>query len=228
VSSFTTLSTPHGGTPLARFFLSVWGQRMLQLQNLFTLSVLRFGRLPLSVAFRFGALLSRVDDRMGFRQTLLDQLFTQLLGDFSAGRQETLGRFFSEVGRDVSLIPELTSEGIGAFNTFTPDRPGVRYGSVVTQARPPIMRAPVGGARPVRPAHPHRLQPAARPHEPHAGGGPAPLTPSSTPRCSPRTVGCRAPPPATACHPHPLPSVRTAARYRRVYACQKSPGARAK
>ena len=59
VRTVVTVSTPHAGTPLASFFLGLFGQQILQLLSLFTVYVLRFGRLPLSVAFRLGHLLSR-------------------------------------------------------------------------------------------------------------------------------------------------------------------------
>lgn len=140
VRSVVTVSTPHAGTPLASFFLGLFGQQILKLLSLFTVYVLRFGRLPLRVAFRLGHLISRADDQLGWKQTLLDQLFDQLLGDFSADRREAVSRFLGDVGKDTSLIPQLTPEGIDLFNAGCADRPGVRYGSVVTQARPPSLR----------------------------------------------------------------------------------------
>jgi hypothetical protein len=88
--------------------------------------------------------MSRVDDQLlGWKQTLLDQLFDQLLGDFSADRREAVERFLQDVGMDTSLIPQLTPEGIDLFNAGCEDRPGVHYGSVVTQARPPSLRTRV-------------------------------------------------------------------------------------
>jgi len=141
VRTVVTVSSPHAGTPLASFFLGLFGQKLLQLLSLFTVYVLRFGRLPLSVAFRLGSLLTRWDEQLGFRPTLLDQLFEQLLGDFSLERREELVRFLGDVGNDASLIPQLTPEGIDLFNASCQDRPGVRCGSVITQARPPSLRA---------------------------------------------------------------------------------------
>ncbi|MDY7232203.1 esterase/lipase family protein [Hyalangium rubrum] len=140
VRTVVTVSTPHAGTPLASFFLGLFGQQLLKLLTLFTVYVLRFGRLPLKVAFRLGHLLARADNQLGWKQTILDQLFDQLLGDFSADRREALSRFLGDVGKDTSLIPQLTPEGIDLFNAGCADRPGVRYGSVVTQARPPSLR----------------------------------------------------------------------------------------
>ena len=124
VRTVVTVSTPHAGTPLASFFLGLFGQKLLQLLSLFTVYVLRFGRLPLSVAFRLGSLLTRWDEQLGFRPTILDQLFEQLLGDFSAERREELVRFLGDVHQDASLVPQLTPEGIDLFNASTKDRPG--------------------------------------------------------------------------------------------------------
>ncbi|WP_224365023.1 esterase/lipase family protein [Hyalangium versicolor] len=144
VRTVVTVSTPHAGTPLASFFMGLFGQQILKLLSLFTVYVLRFGRLPLKVAFRLGHLLSRADGQLlGWKQTILDQLFDQLLGDFSADRREAVSRFLADVGNDTSLIPQLTPEGIDLFNAGCEDRPGVRYGSVVTQARAPSLRTRV-------------------------------------------------------------------------------------
>ncbi len=141
VRTVVTVSAPHAGTPLASFFLGLFGGQILKLLSLFTMYVLRFGRLPLRAAFRLGHVLSRADEKLGFKATILDQLFEQLLGDFSAERRDAVTKFLGDVGRDTSLIPQLTPEGIDLFNAGTTDRPGVRYGSVVTQARAPSLRA---------------------------------------------------------------------------------------
>lgn len=141
VRTVVTVSTPHAGTPLASFFLGLFGGQILKLLSLFTMYVLRFGRLPLRAAFRLGHILARADDQLGWKPTILDQLFAQLLGDFSAERRDAVAKFLADVGSDTSLIPQLTPEGIDLFNAGTEDRPGVRYGSVITQARPPSLRA---------------------------------------------------------------------------------------
>jgi hypothetical protein len=143
VRTVVTVSTPHAGTPLASFFLGLFGQQILKLLSLFTMYVLRFGRLPLRAAFRLGHVMARADNQIGWKSTLLDQLYDQLLGDFSAERRDAVAKFLGDVGRDTSLIPQLTPEGIDLFNAGTVDRVGVRYGSVVTQARPPSLRARV-------------------------------------------------------------------------------------
>jgi hypothetical protein len=137
VRTVVSVSTPHYGTPLASFFTGIFGPQMLQLLSLFTVYVLRFGRLPLPLLFRLGGLLAQVGTQLGWKQTLFEQLFRQLLADFSPSRQAALTRFFREVTTDQGLIPQLTPEAMAVFNASTPDRQSVRYGSVVTQAPKP-------------------------------------------------------------------------------------------
>jgi hypothetical protein len=136
-----TVATPHRGTPLASLFMSVLGQRLLRLLSLSTIRVLRYGRLPLSLVLKLGAVFARVDRHLGVNSALLDQLFGQLLADFSVGRRRAIGRLFAEVSRDRTLLAQLTPEALDVFNAAARDRPGVRYGSVVARARPPGVRS---------------------------------------------------------------------------------------
>src|SRR5438093_3531386 len=142
VTTVITVATPHHGTPLASFFASLLGQRLLRLLSLWTVYVLRFGRLPISVVVKLGALFARLDDHVGLNSVLLDQLFGQLLADFSPTRRGAVETFFTEVSKDQALLPQLTPEGMDVFNATVRDRPGVRYASVVTRARPGATHPP--------------------------------------------------------------------------------------
>lgn len=137
VRSVVTLATPNHGTPVASFFNSLFGQQLLRLLSLGTIYVLRFGRLPTSVLLKMGAVVARVDNLVGWRNNVLDQLFAQLLEDFSPERRQAVERFLGDMGADQALLPQLTPEGIDVFNAATGDRPGVRYGSVISYARRP-------------------------------------------------------------------------------------------
>ena len=141
VRTVVSVSTPNLGTPLATFFNTFFGAQLLELLSVFTMYVLRFGRLPLGLFFRMSGVLVRLDENLGWKDTVLDQLFSQLLADFSRERREALTQFFSEVRQDRSLIPQLTAEGMDLFNPGCTDRPGVRYGSVLTQAKAPTVRS---------------------------------------------------------------------------------------
>ena len=50
-------------------------------------------------------------------------------------------RLLDEVAIDQALLLQLTPEAMDLFNATTSMRPGVRYGSVVTCARPPGLRS---------------------------------------------------------------------------------------
>jgi hypothetical protein len=137
VRTAVTVATPHHGTPLAAFFASLLGQRLLQVLSLATISILRFGHLPVSALIQLGAVIARMDGLFGLNSALLDELFAQLLSDFSPERRRALSAFFREVGGDQALLVQITPEAMEVFNACTQLRPGVRAGSVVTRARPP-------------------------------------------------------------------------------------------
>jgi triacylglycerol lipase len=137
VRTAVTVATPHHGTPLAAFFTSLLGQKLLQVLSLATISMLRFGHLPVSAVVQLGAVVARLDGLFGLNSALLDEIFAQLLADFSPERRRALAAFFGDVGGDQALLTQLTPEAMEVFNACTRSRPGVRTGSVVTLARPP-------------------------------------------------------------------------------------------
>lgn len=140
VKSVVCVSTPNHGTGLATFFSGIFGAKLLGLLSLFTVYVLRYGRVPLRYALRIAGAMVRMDNKLGWRATLVDQLFAELLEDFSPDRRASLATFLGQVSNDQSLVMQLTPEGMDLFNAGVAPRPGIRCGSVVTQARPPSLR----------------------------------------------------------------------------------------
>ncbi len=141
VRSLVTVSTPHHGTPLAQTFSSLLGQQMLRLLSLTTIHALRTGRLPLSAVLRLARLL-----RFGKAPPsgVLDQLYKQLLADFSGERRRALEAFLADVRSDQGLLGQLTPAAMEMFNASAEDRPELPYGCVVTQARPPGVKSLLG------------------------------------------------------------------------------------
>jgi triacylglycerol lipase len=141
VRTVISVATPHYGTPLATFFTSFFGQKLLKFLSLFTVTVLRSGRIPGNALAKLVKAVSKLDPRSNkSADTLLDQLIAQLLASFAPDRRSVLGQFLDEIGADQSLIPQLTPEGIDLFNAATADRASVRYASVVTRAKRPTWR----------------------------------------------------------------------------------------
>ncbi len=138
VRSVVTVCAPHRGTPLASAFVGLIGQQALRLLSLATMHALRSGRLPLSAVVRMARLL-----RLGRAPPsgVLEQLSQQLLGDYSGERRRAMERYLDDVRSDQGLVSQLAPGGMELFNASAVDRPGVAYGCVVTQARPPSLRS---------------------------------------------------------------------------------------
>lgn len=139
LQSVLTVATPNHGTPLASFLSELSGRRFLWLLSLTTLYGLRFGHVPLAAALKIGSMVTALD-KVGLKPSMVDQLFNELLTDFSSERRDAVKAFFDEVRDDQALVLQLGVEAMDLFNAGILDRPGTRYGSVVTMARPPDVR----------------------------------------------------------------------------------------
>ncbi len=140
VRAIVTVATPHFGTPVAHTFNTLLGQHLLKLLSVATIYGLRAGRLPIRLVLRLANAIRWRDAPAG----VVDQLWTQLLHDFSAERRRAIEEFFTQVGDDRDLLAQITPPGTDVFNASTKDRPGVRYGCVVARARPPGLRSFLG------------------------------------------------------------------------------------
>jgi hypothetical protein len=141
VRALVTVSTPHHGTPLAHSFSGLLGQQLLRLLSLTTIHALRTGHLPLSAVHRLAHLLR-------FKKAppsgVLDQIYKQLIGDFSGERRRAVEAFLADVRSDQGLVSQLTPAGMEILNASAGDRPALPYGCVVTQARPPGLKSFLG------------------------------------------------------------------------------------
>jgi hypothetical protein len=116
VRTVVTVATPHFGTPVAHAFNTLLGSQLLKLLSVSTIYALRAGRLPIGVVLR----LARV---------------------FRGREAPEIEEFFGHVGADRDLVSQITPASTEVFNAATQDRPAVRYGCVVTRARPPGVRS---------------------------------------------------------------------------------------
>jgi hypothetical protein len=138
VRAVVTVSTPHHGTPVAHIFNNVLGQQILKLLSISTMYSLRAGRQPLRAVFRLLKLLRSPGAKP---QGVIQQVFSDLAADFSIERRRALEAFFGSITADQDLVAQITPAAMDLFNASTRDRAGVRYGCVVTRARPPGLRS---------------------------------------------------------------------------------------
>lgn len=137
VKTVISVSAPHYGTPLASFFTGLLGQKILGLLSLATVAVLRQGRLPLSMVARLASALARVGMPGSQTEALLDSLEAELIGRMEPDDRGPIQQFIGDIGTDQALLPQLTPDGIDLFNAAAANRPGVRYGCVVSRSRAP-------------------------------------------------------------------------------------------
>jgi pimeloyl-ACP methyl ester carboxylesterase len=139
IKTVVSLSSPHRGSPLATALSSVLGAQILKLISLVTIYTLRTGRVPIAAVFYLVRLLSLPNLPIA-AGTLINNIYRDLLSDFSGDRREALEQFMVTVGDDQELLSQVTPAAMELFNATTFDRPHVRYGSVVTCARTPGLR----------------------------------------------------------------------------------------
>lgn len=152
VRTAVSLSSPHRGSPLAGFLDTVFGRQILRYVSLFTMYTLRTGRVPIAALFRLVHLLSlrQLPIAAG---TLLNNIYRDLLADFSPERREAIEDLLRQVGGDQALLQELSVAGMRRMSECLRQRPGVRYGSVVSCTPPPGLRTMwATGAAPFRQA----------------------------------------------------------------------------
>jgi hypothetical protein len=88
----------------------------------------------------------RMDDVLGLRHTVFDQLYAQLFREFTDARREALIAFLRDVSQDRALIVQLSPDSLDLFNATTGE-PRVAYGSVVTRGRRPNVKNAIGNLR---------------------------------------------------------------------------------
>jgi hypothetical protein len=141
VRAVVSVATPHAGTPVAHYFNSLLGQQILRVFSVATMYSLRAGRLPLRASYDLARIFRR---RNAPPAGVLEQLYQQLLSDFSLERRRAVEEFFGQLGKDQDLLAQITPAGVDPFDAATHDRPGVRYGCVTTMSRPPGVRSFLG------------------------------------------------------------------------------------
>ncbi len=153
VRTVVAVATPHHGAPTAAFFTSLMGQRALFLISLMTMHAIRLGTIPLPALVVLASALGYAGAGRLVSGGVVDQVYQQVLKDFSAERRGQIERVFEEVRRDQTLLVQLTPEGMDLFNALATERDGVRRGCVVAQAMPPTLRRQLSvGANPTHQA----------------------------------------------------------------------------
>jgi triacylglycerol lipase len=133
--SVTTLNTPHYGTPLASFFATVSGQRMLYALSALTVVVLTLGAPPLNALSALVVALGKGDG-----EGALDRLSEGLLRILEPAMTGEAKAFLQAVKEDQGAVIQLTPEAMDLFQAGVEDRAGVTYQSVASMSPPQTAR----------------------------------------------------------------------------------------
>ena len=135
--SVTTMSTPHYGTPLASFFATVSGQRMLYAVSALTFIGLSLGAPPLAAASALVVAIGRLDRMIGIELRVLDRTTDALLGVLEPAASKEVRTYLDAIRRDQGAMIQLTPEAMDLFVAGVEDRPGVTYQCTCAMAPPP-------------------------------------------------------------------------------------------
>lgn len=142
VKSLVTLNTPHYGTPLASYFSTVSGARMLYALSLLTILSLKLGEPSLAIFARVLAGVGGIDALVGGDLRLFSRLTEGLLRFVAKERRGEIHDYLSKVLTDQGAILQISPEAMDIFNASVRDREGVLYGSVLALApRPSSLKA---------------------------------------------------------------------------------------
>ncbi|HEX8789940.1 MAG TPA: hypothetical protein VF765_03245 [Polyangiaceae bacterium] len=137
LASVTTLSTPHHGTPLAAFFTTVSGQKLLYALSALTFFALMLGSPPLAVASALVVAIGRIDRAFGLDIRVLESTTERLLLLLDEARSREVRAYLEAIKTDQGSMVQLMPEAMDLHQATVRDRPGVRYQCTASMARLP-------------------------------------------------------------------------------------------
>ncbi len=132
-----SINTPHYGTPLAGYFSTVAGTRLLYLVSLISMVSLSLGEPPLTmISMLVRALSSSKASNMGDARWFTG-VSEGLLRVLDRSVRGEVARYLRHLRDDQGGLIQIMPEATDLFNAATLDNPGVRYGCIATAAPAP-------------------------------------------------------------------------------------------
>ena len=138
VRSIVSVNTPHFGTPLAGYFSSVSGTRLLYALSLLTIVSLSVGEPSLSVFSRLLASLGDLDSLLGEDSKLVSRMTDVVLRVVDRKGRAEVSRYLHNIRSDQGGLIQIMPEAIDLLNAAAEDNPDVKYGCVLTAAPLPL------------------------------------------------------------------------------------------
>jgi hypothetical protein len=137
VQSAVSINTPHYGTPVAGFFATVSGTRMLYALSLITVISLSIGEPSLQIFSRVLAGVGGIDSIFGGDLRLFSRVTDNVLRFVDKDARSEIGDFLSKVRVDQGGIIQLMPEAVDLFNASTEGDPNLRFGCIASAAPAP-------------------------------------------------------------------------------------------
>lgn len=142
VRTLVTLNTPHFGTPLATYFTTVSGARMLYAISLLTAVSLQIGEPSLAIFSRILAGISSIDSLFGGDMKLFSGATQGILRFVDKEGRGEITDYLSKVQTDQGAVIQITPEAMDLFNAAVENAEHIRYGCVVAASpRPSSLKA---------------------------------------------------------------------------------------
>lgn len=135
--SVTTMSTPHYGTPLASFFATVSGQRMLYAVSALTVIGLSLGAPPLAAASALVVAIGQLDHALGIELQILERTTDTLLKALEPASSREVRAYLDAITQDQGAVIQVTPEAMDLFIAGVEDRPDVFYQCTCSMAPSP-------------------------------------------------------------------------------------------
>lgn len=139
VRSVTTINSPHYGTPLASFFATLSGQRLLYALSALTVAVLKVGAPPLALSSSLVASFAGIERAVGIRLRVIDSLTEQIVRMLDSASSDELDGFLKLVREDQGAVIQLSPEAMDLFQAGVEDNPAVSYQCVASYAPSPTL-----------------------------------------------------------------------------------------
>ncbi|HET9957788.1 MAG TPA: hypothetical protein VFQ61_24990 [Polyangiaceae bacterium] len=137
VQTAIAVNSPHYGTPLASYFTTVSGTRLLYAVSLFTVVSLSLGGAPLAVFSKLLGGVGSIDNLFGGELKLFSRFTDSILRFVDRNGRREIHEFLSKVRIDQGGVIQIMPEAMDLFNAATEDHVNVRYACVASAAPPP-------------------------------------------------------------------------------------------
>ncbi len=137
IASVISVNTPHYGTPLAQFFATVSGTRLLYALSLLTVTTLTASGPPLTAASSLLAAMGGIDEALGLDLRVLEKSTEVLLRFLGERSQAEVREWLEGIRLDQGGILQISPEAMDLFNASADDAPGVRYACLVSASPAP-------------------------------------------------------------------------------------------